>query len=68
MEDILAIPREIVQRAHDALEQIEDWSDPSSETFILYHQLQTFLYPEPQDIRRGSARGVTVLPVVRVER
>lgn len=47
MEHLLIIPRDVIQRAYDALEEIPDWSDAGSETWILRHQLGTFLYPDP---------------------
>lgn len=46
MENLLTIPREIIQNARDALEEIPDWSVAGTETWVLYHQLGTFLYPE----------------------
>jgi hypothetical protein len=47
MENLFIIPRDVIQRAYDALEEIPDWSEAGSETWILHHQLGTFLYPDP---------------------
>ena len=43
MKDALTVPRDILQRAHDTLEEIPDWADAGSETWILYHQLSFIL-------------------------
>lgn len=47
MENALIVPREVLQRAYDALEEIPDWSAVGSETWITHQQLGTFLYPDP---------------------
>ena len=46
MENMLIVPRELLQAAHDALEGIEDWSVAGTETYIIYKQLETYLYPD----------------------
>lgn len=47
MEDSLIVPRDVLQAAYDALEEIPDWSEAGSNTWILHHQLGSFLYPDP---------------------
>lgn len=47
MDDMLIVPRDVLQRAYDALEEISDWADAGSETWILRHQLSSILYPDP---------------------
>lgn len=47
MEDLLIVPRDVLQAAYDALEEIPDWSEAGSATWILRNQLGTFLYPDP---------------------
>jgi hypothetical protein len=47
MENLLTVPRDILQRAYDVLEEIPDWSEAGSDTWILRHQLGAILYPDP---------------------
>lgn len=47
MENLLMVPRDVLQRAYDALEEIPDWSEAGTEIWILYHQLGSILYPDP---------------------
>lgn len=47
MENLLMVPRDVLQRAYDALEENPDWSVAGTEIWILYHQLGSILYPDP---------------------
>lgn len=47
MEDALFVPRDVLQRAYDALEEIPDWSEAGSEVWILHRQLDSILNPDP---------------------
>lgn len=45
MDDMITIPRETLQQAHDALEAIEDCFDFNSPTWILHNQIAVLLDP-----------------------
>lgn len=45
MEDMITVPRETLQAAHDALEEIEDCFEFSSPTWLLHQQLSVLLDP-----------------------
>jgi len=47
MEDLLMVPRDVLQRAYDALEETEGWDDVGSEPWIAYHQIGSILHPDP---------------------
>lgn len=46
MDDMMIVPRALLQRAYDALEEIPDCFDAGSDTWVLYHQIDTFLRPD----------------------
>lgn len=57
MENLLIVPRQVLQRAYDALEELPDWCVVGSETWITYHQLGTFLYPDPAFVPPTQTMG-----------
>lgn len=46
MSDIVRVPRDVLQKAHDALEEIPDCFDFGSETYILHQQIAVLLRPD----------------------
>jgi hypothetical protein len=66
MENLLIVPRDVLQRAYDALEEIPDWSEAGSETWILHQQLGMILYPDSAFI--APVQRMESLPVPEYDR
>lgn len=45
MTDLITVPRETLQAAHDALEEIDDCFEFNSPTWMLHQQLSVLLDP-----------------------
>ncbi|MGY3608404.1 MULTISPECIES: hypothetical protein [unclassified Bradyrhizobium] len=46
MENLIIVPRDVLQRAYDALEEIEDRFRFGSDTYILANQIDCLLNPD----------------------
>lgn len=50
LDDLLIVPRDVLQRAYDELERVEDCWRLGTETYILHHQIDMILRPDPAHI------------------
>jgi hypothetical protein len=51
------IPLSMLTAMHDLLEELDDYSVVGTEAWVLYHQIETFIYPERLRVSRPERGG-----------